>query len=91
MSTANKTLEGAVKTNDGIQLSGVILQPIVEQCNGCDRIRNFEDQEFCGSYPTPAKKWSLGRCNFSTHVKAAAVIKAKTNPLKASKRAAKGH
>ena len=84
-------MEGAVKTNDGVQLSGVILQPIVEQCSGCDRVRNFEEQEFCGSYPIPAKKWSLGRCNFATHVKAAATVKVKTNPLKASKRAAKGH
>ena len=90
MSNVAKTLEGAVKTNDGVQLSGVILQPIVEQCNGCDRIRNFEEQEFCASYPTPAKKWTLGRCNFATHVKAETIIKAKVNPLKASKRAAKG-
>ncbi len=90
MSTANKTLEGAVKTNDGVQLSGVILQNIVEQCNGCDRVRTFEEQEFCASYPTPAKKWSQGRCNFATHIKAEASVKVKVNPLKASKRAAKG-
>lgn len=91
MSTPNNVLEGAVKTENGVELNGIILQPVVEQCKGCERVRTFEGQEFCSSYAAPSKKWTLGKCNFATHVKAEVVAKAKVNPLKASKRAAKGH
>ena len=79
-----KTLVGAVKTEQGVEVKGMLMQPVVEKCEGCDRVRTFEEQQFWGSYPNPAKKWFDGRCNFATH-KAA-----KVNPLKASKRAAKG-
>lgn len=91
MNTSDKMLAGAVKTENGVELNGVVLNPIVEQCNGCDRVRNFEDQQFCSSYPAPARKWVGGRCNFATHIKTETTVKAKVNPLKASKRAAKGH
>ena len=59
MSTPNKNLEGAVKTNNGVELNGIILQPITEQCNGCDRVRTFEGQEFCSSYPVPSRSGLL--------------------------------
>lgn len=91
MSTPDKTLEGAVKTEAGVEVNGILIQPVVEQCAGCDRVRSFEGQEFCSSYPVPARKWAGGKCNFATHIKAQGSAKAKVNPLKASKRAAKGH
>ena len=72
-----KTLVGAVKTEQGVEVKGMLMQPVVEKCEGCDRVRTFEEQQFCGSYPNPAKKWFDGKA-------------AKVNPLKASKRAAKG-
>ncbi len=84
------TLENAVKTAEGVLLNGFALSPIVEQCEGCGRVRDFEGENFCSTYPTPARKWVGGKCNFSTHVKTAAAKAAKVNPLKASKRAAKG-
>lgn len=80
----------AVKTEEGVQVNGVIMNQIVEQCEGCERIQEFDGAKFCGSYPQPAVKWRMGNCNFSTHMKAEAKAKAKVNPLKASKRAAKG-
>lgn len=81
----------AVKTEQGVQVNGVLMNQIVEQCEGCERIKEFEGDKYCGSYPQPAVKWRLGNCNFSTHMKAApAKAKGKVNPLKASKRAAKG-
>lgn len=83
-------LQNAVKTAEGVIVNGFILSPCVEQCNGCERIREFDSQEFCSSYPDPASKWNGGRCNFATHVKNEATGQAKVNPLKASKRAAKG-
>ena len=83
-------LENATKTADGVMLNGFLLKPIVDQCNGCDRVRDFENEQFCSSYPNPANKWSYGRCNFATHAKMEVAAQAKVNPLKASKRAAKG-
>lgn len=83
-------LQNATKTADGVTVNGIAIAPIIDKCEGCERIRDFEDQKFCGSYPLPERKWAVGRCNLSTHVKAAAAAAAKVNPLKASKRAAKG-
>ena len=83
-------LQNAVKTPEGVVVKGFILSPCVEQCSGCERVRQFEEQEFCSSYPDPASKWNGGRCNFATHIKAQSSSQAKVNPLKASKRAAKG-
>ena len=54
-----KTLVGAVKTEQGVEVKGMLMQPVVEKCEGCDRVRTFEEQQFCGSYPNPAKKWLL--------------------------------
>jgi hypothetical protein len=88
---ASNYFEGAVKTEEGLQFKGVILQTIADKCNGCDRIAEFEGEKYCMSYPEPAKKWARGACNFATHVKASVdkAGKVKINPLKASKRAAR--
>lgn len=92
MSAATTAWAGAEKTAEGVTLNGVLLSPIVENCDGCERIKEFEGERFCASYPQPDKKWKLGACNFATHVKATldAGGKVKINPLKASKRAARG-
>ncbi|MDR3357279.1 MAG: PxxKW family cysteine-rich protein [Desulfovibrio sp.] len=83
-------LQNAAKTPDGVTLNGFLLSPVVEQCSGCERVRRFEEQDFCSSYANPGSKWNGGRCNFATHIKKAQATTAKVNPLKASKRAAKG-
>ena len=83
-------LENATKTAEGVVVNGFVLSPVVEQCYGCERMREFDGEQFCSSYPAPARKWAVGRCNFATHAKAQANAAAKVNPLKASKRAAKG-
>ena len=75
-------LLNAVKTAEGVVVNGFVVSPIIDKCEGCDRIREFEGENFCSSYASPASKWSGGRCNFAAA--------AKVNPLKASKRAAKG-
>lgn len=91
MSAKNATnFDGACMTDEGMQFKGALFLPVVEQCEGCGRVREFEGKSFCSSYPMPKAKWSLGNCNFATHVKAAQAGQAKVNPLKASKRAAKG-
>lgn len=81
---------GATKTAEGMLYNGAVFQPIIEKCEGCARIRDFEGASYCSSYPLPIAKWSMGVCNFSTHMKAVVAAQAKVNPLKASKRAAKG-
>ena len=83
-------LMNAVKTAEGVTVNGMVISPVVDKCEGCDRVCDFEGQQFCSSYPNPASKWVGGRCNFATHVKAQTAAAAKVNPLKASKRAAKG-
>jgi RNA polymerase subunit RPABC4/transcription elongation factor Spt4 len=86
------SLEGAVKTDEGLTYKGVVMEPIVEQCEGCERIVPFEDEKYCPTYAQPARKWAGGVCNFATHVRAEVdkAGKVKVNPLKASKRAARG-
>jgi hypothetical protein len=73
-----RMLEGAVKTAEGVELNGMVMAPVVEQCDGCDRVRSFEGEKFCSS------------CNFATHVARVTASGKKVNPLKASKRAARG-
>ncbi len=87
---ANATLQGAVKSGDSVTLKGIVLHTIVEQCAGCGKVSDFEGQEFCSAYPAPERKWAQGHCNFATHIKRETGPAAKVNPLKASKRAARG-
>ena len=66
------------------------FQPIIDKCQGCGRIVEQEDVQYCRSYLIPAAKWKLGLCNFATHVKPEIdIIKTRINPLKAAKRASK--
>jgi len=86
------SLEGAVMTDAGLNYKGVIMEPIVEKCEGCERVVPFENSTYCPTYAKPSAKWAKGACNFATHTRAEADkgAKAKVNPLKASKRAARG-
>jgi len=64
--------------------------PVVDQCEGCDRIVDAPSGRTCNSYLNPAHKWSLGSCNLASHVKVKVAKKVAVNPLKASKKAAAG-
>lgn len=91
MSKQIDAFPGASQTSEGMLYNGAVFQPIIDKCDGCGRIREFEGSQYCSSYPMPNAKWSMGNCNFSTHAKASTGgTQAKVNPLKASKRAAKG-
>lgn len=84
-------LAGAEKTDAGVKVNGVVVQPIIDKCEGCDRSRSFEDQTYCASFPVPASKWRMGnRCNMATHLQREAAAAVKVNPLKAAKRASRG-
>lgn len=60
--------------------------PVTEECQGCAQIKEYPSGQYCMTYGNPAAKWSLGRCNFATHVKLEKKEEKKVNPLKASKR-----
>ncbi len=67
------------------------FRPIIEKCEGCERIVEDAGTQFCRSYLQPEAKWRIGICNFASHVKPEIkVIKVRINPLKAAKRASKG-
>lgn len=85
-------LDGAEMTAEGLSFKGTILEPVVEQCEGCERAVDFDSIKYCPCYAQPAKKWGHGVCNFATHARAGVDKegKVKVNPLKASKRAARG-
>jgi len=85
-------LDAAVQTENGLLLNGFLLEPVIDKCEGCERVVDHASgQKYCTSYAQPANKWRHGMCNFATHMKATvAQGKIKVNPLKASKRAARG-
>ena len=66
------------------------FQPVVEQCNGCDRVVDGDQGSVCTTYTSPSHKWSLGSCNLASHVKVKVQKKVAVNPLKASKKASAG-
>lgn len=72
-------------------VNGVECQPIIDKCEGCERTTEYEGAKYCKSYPVPERKWSGRVCNFATHAKIETASDGKkVNPLKASKRAARG-
>lgn len=73
----------------GCQFNGGSCHPIVEQCKGCQKAKDFATGTYCLAFPDPAAKWRIGRCNMATHVKVENKQPTqKLNPLKASKRKA---
>jgi len=78
-------------TKKGCSFNGGKCRPVVETCEGCERILSFEEGQYCGAFPDPAGKWRRGICNLATHQKngnGKGETTAKVNPLKASKRSA---
>jgi hypothetical protein len=77
-----------MSANTELYTSG-FFTPVIEKCEGCERIVEVDNNKYCRSYAYPDAKWRLGICNFATHVKPElSVGKVRINPLKASKRAA---
>ncbi|HET58440.1 MAG TPA: hypothetical protein ENN35_08365 [Deltaproteobacteria bacterium] len=78
-------------TKKGCSFNGGSCHPIVEQCNGCEKMMEYEGGIYCMLYPDPAAKWAYGRCSSATHVQQdIKSVTQKVNPLKASKRKSKG-
>jgi hypothetical protein len=75
-------------TRNGCQYNGGACHQIVEQCEGCQKVREFPSGKYCIGFPDPAVKWRNGVCNMATHIKGTngKALTDKINPLKASKR-----
>lgn len=68
--------------------SSGLFNPVIDKCEGCERIVETNNTKYCQTYLIPAAKWKLSMCNFATHVRPEiATSQTKVNPLKASKRA----
>ncbi len=66
------------------------FQPIIDKCEGCERIVEDDGNQYCQTYLFPKAKWKLGICNFATHAKPEIIVtNVRVNPLKAAKRASK--
>ncbi|MBW2621688.1 MAG: PxxKW family cysteine-rich protein [Deltaproteobacteria bacterium] len=88
--TVKQGVECLFMSKKGCDFNGGTCHEILDDCQGCDRAKEFETGTFCISVPDPAVKWRRGSCNLATHLKAVAKEKGpKLNPLKASKRAAR--
>jgi len=88
MAASTATKADALSNNVESLIASGFFTPIVEKCNGCERIIEVNASQYCKTYACPAAKWKLGICNFATHAKPEiATGKTRVNPLKASKRA----
>lgn len=69
-----------------------LCHELVTECQGCANTFTVDDKAYCSKFPEPLLKWLTGPCMMATHL-AKDEKKAddkKVNPLKASKRMAKG-
>ncbi len=87
--TKAKSKNAVPAVNQELYTSGIFM-PVIEKCDGCERIITVDTDKYCRTYAEPSAKWKLGICNFATHAKPEIITaKIKVNPLKAAKRASK--
>ena len=81
-------LECYFMSKEGCGFNGGTCHLVVEQCEGCQKVKEFPTGNYCLVFPDPVVKWRLGKCNMATHLKEDNGNKGngKLNPLKASKR-----
>ncbi|HER62784.1 MAG TPA: hypothetical protein ENO11_02255 [Desulfobacteraceae bacterium] len=79
-----------MQASETTKCADLSFQPIIEKCEGCERIVEEGSVKYCKTYKNPEAKWHLGLCNFATHAKPELnLVKVRVNPLKASKRASR--
>ncbi len=88
--TTKKGLECFFMSKSGCTYNGGTCLQSVDQCEGCEKIREYPTGKYCIAYPEPALKWKNGNCNFASHIKREAKQEKVINALKASKRKAAG-
>jgi len=91
--TIKEGMECVFMRSKGCTFNGGACHPVIQECEGCGKILENSSGRFCQVSPDPNSKWARGRCNLATHLKAAEASSApvkQLNPLKASKRSARG-
>ncbi|UCD71373.1 MAG: PxxKW family cysteine-rich protein [Syntrophobacterales bacterium] len=86
--TVKEGTECVFMSKRGCSYNGGKCHPIVDNCNGCDRVTKYPTGLYCKAYSEPALKWIKGHCTLATNVKRnnGTTEEKKLNPLKASKR-----
>ncbi len=86
--TVKKGIDCFFMTKKGCRFNGGSCHPIVEKCEGCQRILDLPTGKYCSIFPDPSAKWRLGSCNMATHIENGnkSENNRRINPLKASKR-----
>ncbi|MBF0498054.1 MAG: PxxKW family cysteine-rich protein [Deltaproteobacteria bacterium] len=88
--TVKEGINCSFMSKKGCTFNQGACHPIIDKCEGCDKIKEFPSGRYCTIFPEPAIKWKSGHCNMATHVKIVVQeVKTKLNPLKASKRASR--
>lgn len=88
--TVKEGFDCVFMSKKGCGFNGGRCYPIVESCEGCQKVQEFPSGKYCISFPDPSAKWRFGRCSMATHLKNESKAQtAKINPLKASKRKAR--
>ncbi len=79
-----------MQANGAMKYAERAFQPVIDKCEGCERIVEENSVRFCTTYVSPEAKWRMGMCNFATHAKPEIkTVKVRINPLKAAKRASR--
>ena len=68
--TIKEGVECSFMTKKGCSFNGGNCESIVEQCQGCERTKEYLNGVYCLVYPNPSAKWRRGTCNMATHMKA---------------------
>ena len=85
--TVKEGFECVFMTKKGCSFNGGSCHPIIDKCEGCNRVIEYSSEKYCMMYPDPASKWVVGSCPSATHIKKDKSEEVqKINPLKASKR-----
>ncbi len=80
----------AFMSKKGCGFFGGSCQAVIDKCDTCNKVIEYESKKYCNVYPHPASKWLTGKCPTATHIKLeVAEATQKINPLKASKRSSK--
>ena len=88
--TVKPGVECIFMTEKGCSYNGGSCYPIVDECQGCERVVEFPSGLYCKSYSEPRLKWLRGPCPLATHINRNGTHREgkKLNPLKAAKRGA---
>lgn len=89
--TIRNGIECTMMEKKGCSVYRGMCVPVISDCQGCQNIVRYLDEEFCSIYSEPHIKWYFRDCNAATHVEQEKIKdKPKINPMKAAKRAMKG-